>query len=271
MSLALATAWRPRGELERFERLLPAFRQVYASIAVSLPPEEAAAAQWLASQAGLYVVASPDWSWGRHLALVTALETGASHIQYADCDRLLRWAETRPEEWRRAAAEIRLHDCLVIGRTEAAYQTHPRALVETEAISNLVTSFLLGQTLDVSAGSKGFSQAAAECLAANCQPGRALGTDAEWLVVLKRAGFVIHSLTVDGLDWESADRYQDRAAGADDQLRAAEDYDADPSNWQARLQVALEIVQSGLEAQQRLLSGVLDGEYHHRDTEDRET
>ena len=259
MSLALATAWRPRGELERFRRLLPALEQVYASIAISLPPEtDESLIQSLEALPGLQVAVTPDWSWGRYQAVTTALESGTSHIQYADFDRLLRWVETRPEEWRRVAGLIQRHNCLVIGRSEAAYRTHPRALVESEAISNLVTSFLLEQPLDVSAGSKGFSRGAAEYLAANCQPGRALGTDAEWLVVLKRAGFTIDSVTVEGLDWESADRYQDRAAGEGDQRQAAGDYDADPKNWQMRVQVALEIVQSGLEAQERNLPGKID-------------
>ncbi|HLE15531.1 MAG TPA: hypothetical protein VI776_12340 [Anaerolineales bacterium] len=254
MSIALATAWRPRGELERFQRSIPALKEVYASITVSLPPgADPIIVQALEGFPGLRAAFTPDWSWGRHVSLTTALESGASHLQYADLDRLLRWVETRPDEWRRIAQEIQRHDCLVIGRTAAAYRTHPRALAETEAISNLVTSYLLGQPLDVSAGSKGFSRAAAEFLAANCRPGRALGSDAEWLVVLKRAGFAIDSLAVEGLDWESADRFQDRAAGPGEQQRAAGVYDMDPKNWQARVQVALEIVQAGLEAQQRSL------------------
>lgn len=259
MSLALATAWRPRGELERFQRLFPDLEQVYASIAVSLPPETGTdTVSALETIPGLRFEIAQDWSWGRHLALLRALESRASHIQYADCDRLLRWVETQPEEWRWVAGEILRHDCLVIGRSETAYRTHPKALVETEAISNLVTSFLIGQILDVSAGSKGFSRAAAEYLAVHSQPGRALGTDAEWLVVLKQAGFAVDSISVEGLDWESADRYQDKAAGSGDQQRAAEDYDADPKNWQDRVRIALEIVQSGLEAQIRSLPGELD-------------
>lgn len=257
MSLVLATAWRPRGELQRFLRLLPTLDQVYTEILVTLPPEAGADLRHqLEANPGLRAILTPEWSWGRHIALTTGLENPASHIQYADFDRLLRWIETRPEEWRRVADAIQRHDCLVIGRSPAAYQTHPRALVETEAISNRVTSFLLGQPLDVSAGSKGFSRAAAQVLAANCQPGRALGTDAEWLVVLARAGFSIESIAVDGLDWESADRFQEQAAGVDEQQRAARAYDADPENWRARLQVALEIVQAGLDASQRPLHGI---------------
>ena len=88
---------------------------------------------------------------------------------------------------------------------------------------------------------------------ANCTPGKAFGTDAEWLVLLKRAGFEIDTLAVDGLDWESADRFLERAADPQDQLQAAEVYDADPQNWFKRVRVAMEIIQSGLEAEERYL------------------
>ena len=91
---------------------------------------------------------------------------------------------------------------------------------------------------------------------ANTQPGRALGTDAEWIVVLHRASFRVESLLVDGLDWESADRYADQAADAEAQLRAAEAYDAQAKSWAYRIETIIETVESGLEAMRRPL--VLD-------------
>jgi hypothetical protein len=117
-------------------------------------------------------------------------------------------------------------DCLVIGTDDAC--SHPRALVETEAISNLVTSYLVGQPMDVSAGSKGFSRTAVQFLMAHCQPGKALGADADWLVTLYRGGFAIDYLAVDGLDWESADRFQEQAADDHSQSQAAQAYDREP-------------------------------------------
>lgn len=256
MATILATAWRPRGELARFRKLLPRLLEVYAGIVVSLPPDTPAEIPpALESIARVRPVVTPEWPWGRYLAVQTALEWDlaafATHIQYADCDRLLRWAETRLAEWRATVAAIEGTDCLVIGRTPAAYATHPEALVQTERISNAVVSFLLGQDMDVSAGSKGFSRAAAAHLVAACRPGFALGTDGEWPVVLQQAGFKVDYLAVEGLDWESADRYQDEAAGPDRQRQAAAEYDADPANWASRVQVALEIVHRGLDAARR--------------------
>jgi hypothetical protein len=270
MSITLASTWNPRGELARFRKHLPDLREIYSGIRIVLPPEasgdplvvetvremgfEVSSDTEAPSPVELLAAFAPDWSWGRYQALRLALQTPAAHIHYADFDRLLRWVETRPEEWRAAVAGIQGCDCLITGRSPEAYLTHPQALVQTEAISNQVVSHLTGRGKDFSAGSKGFSRRAAEFLLANSSPGRALGTDGEWPVLLHRAGFAIESMTVEGLDWESADRYQDRAAGVHDQRRAAQAYDANPANWERRVQVAMEIVQAALEANERCLT-----------------
>jgi hypothetical protein len=257
--VALAVTWNPRGELPRFERLLPELEQVYSGLAISFPPAanpqvtEAFTCGPYAGRPDLRVYVNPEWAGGRYMALQTALELEADFIHYADMDRLLRWAETRPEEWRQAVQALQASDCLVMGRSQTAYQTHPRCLVLTEAISNRVVSHILGREMDVSAGSKGFSRRAAEYLAAHTQPKRALGTDAEWPILLQRAGFRVDYCTVDGLDWESADRYQEQAAGAEDQRQAAERVDADPHSWEWRVQVAAEIVEVALETAAREL------------------
>lgn len=247
MSVSLATAWNPRGELARFRRLHPLLISVYRDLVITLPPDvDAAVVQTLAAMERVKPVVTPEWPWGRYLALQHA--QAADHIHYADFDRLLRWVETRPDEWRQTVQVVVLSDCLVIGRTEQAWATHPQALRQTEAISNAVFSHLLGQELDLSAGSKGFSQAAVATLMTNTQPGRALGADSEWVVVLHRAGFPIDTILVDGLDWETADRHQEAAANSHSQKKAAEKYDLDASHWAMRVGVAAEIVQAGLDA-----------------------
>jgi hypothetical protein len=257
MSVVLAVTWNPRGELPRFEQLLPQLQQVYTGLAISFPPvadpgvTQAFLSGRYAGRSDLAVRVNQEWSAGRFMALSMGVQFQAESLHYADMDRLLRWAETRPQEWRQAVEAIQKVDCLVMGRTQAAYRTHPRSLILTEAISNRVVSHFLGQEMDVSAGSKGFSRRAAEYLASNTQPGKALGTDAEWPILLKRAGFRVDYLEVDGLDWESADRYQEQAANQDDQRLRAEEVDADPASWEWRARVADEIVQVALEAAHR--------------------
>jgi SAM-dependent methyltransferase len=171
-----------------------------------------------------------------------------------DMDRLLRWMETRYEEWKQAVMALGSpQDCIVFGRSPDAYLTHPQAMLLTEKVSNLVTSYFLGKTMDVSAGAKAFSRQAASYLVENTQPIRAIGTDAEWLILLKRAGFIIDTVEVRGLDYESADRFQPQAAGAEEQRQAAEEVDGDPKQWARRVEIAHEIVQSALEAQHKII------------------
>jgi len=272
VTVSLAAAWKPRGEIPRLQRLLPQLRQVYHSICVSVPPDARTDDVRQLEQLHIALVITRDWSHGRHAAMQRALQTSATHIHYADMDRLLRWVETRPDEWQQTIARVQQCDCLIVGRTARAYRTHPQALVQTEAISNLVGSCLLGtrinadergqkevsslvrarlRPIDLSAGSRGFSRRAAEFLMTHSPPGRALGMDAEWPILLRRAGFTIDYVEVDGLDWESADRCAERAADADAQRRTAEAYDADVRHWARRVEVALEIVRAGVEAMQR--------------------
>ncbi len=247
MSVVLAATWNPRGELERMRDLLPQLRGLYQAIAVVLPPQAEPACASLEGL-GTAAIVAPDWSWGRYVALQKAIEiSGVSHIHYADLDRLLRWVETCPQEWRQTVERLERGDCLVIGRTPAAYATHPQALVQTEAISNAVVSGFLGRKMDVSAGSKGFSRRAVEYLLAHTQPGHALGTDAEWPLTLQRAGFQVEYIEVDGLDWEIPDHFQARAAGSDRQRQVAVDYDADPLHWAHRVAVTREIVEIALQ------------------------
>ncbi len=246
-NIGLAGTWNPRGELSRMIELLPRMSEIYAGITLVVPPQtDIGDLQPISSFAGVQVIAASDWSWGRHLALEKNLEYPIAHIHYADMDRLLRWIETRPAEWLHCVQALPGKDCVIHGRSEGAYRTHPQAIIRTEAISNRVFSQLLGQPVDLSAGSKGFSRKACEYLVANSPPGSALGMDARWPMMLYEAGYPVEMVWVEGLDWESADRYRTAAADAQRQKQLAEAYDRDAENWAYRVEVAMEIVNAGL-------------------------
>jgi hypothetical protein len=254
MTITLAATWHPRGETARFERLLPRLQLTYQHIVVALPPlVEIHDLQILDGQENVQAVITSDWSHGRYVSVQEALKSNSAYIHYADMDRLLRWVETQETEWLETLKVIEQSDFLVIGRTSSAYHTHPQALIQTEAISNATISHLVGKVMDVSAGSKSFSRIAAEALTANAIAGRALGTDGEWTVLMHRLSFRVDYLEVDGLDWESADRYQEQAADLRTQKHLADEYDTNPKNWERRAQIALEIVQAGLDAAKRSL------------------
>ena len=264
MSICLTTTWYPRGELARFTRLLPMLEEKYVSIVVALVQDndaevlkEFTSGKFSADKKLIYFVSDYQQS-GRHMALKKTVEVDADFVHYADMDRLLRWAETRPDEWRKVVARIEDSDYLVMGRSAAAYATHPQALVRTEAISNHLISWLVGQTLDVSAGSKGFSRRAAQLIVDHADPNRGLGADGAWTVLLHRAGYRIDYLEVDGLDWETADRYQSRSADVEQQQKLAEAYDKDPAHWAMRVEVAMEIVEAGLDAAEHVVPEISD-------------
>lgn len=268
MMITLTTTWNPRGELPRLQRFFPKVKEVYNHFVVVLPPEVEPALVAEVESLGMIAVIPKDWSAGRYLALHTALETEDDIIHYVDLDRLLRWIETRENEWRWSVGLLGDADCICFGRTPAAYASHPRALIDTEVTSNRVISHLIGWHLDVSAGSKGFTRQAALFLDAHTQPGAPMGLDAAWLVLLNRAGYRIKYVEVDGLDWESADQYRLDAADAETQLQAATEYDADPSNWDLRVKVADEVVKTGLSSANQELDAQYLNPSAHFEVED---
>lgn len=255
MSVALIMAWEPRGEFRRLLRFRPRLSDLYTDIIIAAPehavPAEVAA---LNAEPGVRVVTTPQGAWRRYVALVEGLKTEATHFHYLDTDRAVHWVETRPDELAYAAARVQTADCLLLGRMEAAWATHPQAMRQTEAIFNHLFSQLLGVEADFGAGARGFSRPAAEYLVARVSPDHWF--DTAWPAVLWRGGFRLDTLLVDGLDWETPDQYRDEAADADTQRQAAASYDADPAHWSRRVWVADEITRAGLDA---WLSG--DGEF----------
>lgn len=253
MSVVLAATWNPRGEAKRFRRLYPQLARVFAHMVVIMPPHtHFGLVLSVRHYEKLSLHLTDNWAGARLESIDRALDvipdTSASHILYADMDRLLRWTETRYEELRQTMKRVQMYDCLVIGRTEHAYNTHPQALVQTEALPNKMFSHILNCQLDLSAGAKGFDQRVARFIVDNGSTSRPFGADSEWVVLARRGGYDIRTAHVDGLDWESADRYADAAADDEAQANAAAEYDADPKNWAKRTAIAQEILEAGIDA-----------------------
>jgi len=233
--------------------LLPRLDEIYGEIVIYFAPQADPEVVGcftqgeFSSKANIRIIIRPEWTFGRTLVLQKALETTATHIQYADMDRLLHWVETHPAELARTVALIQETDCLLVGRSAGAYRTHPQSLIQTEKISNQVVSYLLGRDVDVSAGSKGFSRQAAEWIVKQADACYSIGTDAEWPLLMSQAGFRMDYVEVDGLDWETADRYREQAAGPDLQRQLAETVDQDFQEWRRRVEIAQEIVACALD------------------------
>src|SRR4051794_19326607 len=96
-NVCLAMTWIPRGEHERLRRFYPTLQTIYRNIVVTVPPDvDAAVLDVLRTLRGLGVI-DHHWEAGRHTAIRAGLETGADFVHYVDCDRLVRWVETRPD------------------------------------------------------------------------------------------------------------------------------------------------------------------------------
>jgi hypothetical protein len=258
MKVILACAWQPRGELARFQRYLPRLHDIYGAgnIVITLMQEDADESLLAAlMELGIPYELYGQWS-GRHRVLRLALEHGADYIHYVDMDRLVRWVELYLDDLQRTVEKLQTVDCLFIGRTPEAYATHTRTLVDTERLVNTVFSHHFGQPMDFAAGSRGFSRRAAQLILANRSEQNSLAMDAGWAVLVLRAGLSWEYIEVDSLDWETADRYRDTAAGREEQQVLAAQQDADPDTWRWRISIAQQILDHGLKALTQPLSQV---------------
>ncbi|MBC8099866.1 MAG: hypothetical protein H7Y11_10520 [Armatimonadetes bacterium] len=250
MSVVLACAWQPRGELHRLRRYFTRLQSIYdGGIVISLrngDPDQVAVCAALEELALPYEFYY-GWS-GRHTCVRLGLTTTATHVHYVDMDRLVRWVELRPDELKQLVERVQMVDSLVIGRTPAAYQTHARTLIETEALPNMVFSQYLGRQMDFAAGSRGLSRRAAELVLSHTSEANSLALDVGWAVLVHRAGMTWDYVEVNGLDWETADRFREIAADSAAQRALAAEEDADIRNWSHRVWVSKEILRGGLEA-----------------------
>ncbi|MEQ8677514.1 MAG: hypothetical protein RLP44_14060 [Aggregatilineales bacterium] len=247
--ITLAAPWYPRGELTRVKRLLPQLQSLYGDIVIALrerSPETPEVSKWFDDNGVRYQLFE-GWS-GRHVCVGMAVERDATFIHYCDFDRILRWIECHPAELSETIRRIPEQDLLVMGRTEFAWETHPRSMFETESLFNTVFSHYFDRTIDFGAGSRGLSQSAAEFVLEHTTHSEALIMDSAWSVLLKRGGFTWGYVEVDGLEWESADQHKDAAATREEQQDLADRSDASAKNWQLRTQVARKILNFGLQA-----------------------
>lgn len=141
-------------------------------------------------------------------ALRLAIHKDVGYVFYCDFDRLLHWAKVYPDELARVASLNGQHDFLILGRTPRAFMGHPETQRKTEYIANLLGSRILGfkDTIDIiSACWRMSTKLALILVETHCE--NSYGFYCEWPIqawqLARKPGY----LEVDGLEWETPDKY----------------------------------------------------------------
>ncbi len=248
MDITLAVTYHdPQGRLyEQIVRTLPTLTNIFGGLTVRAGHAADKRSLALFGSAGARVkVQSPEQAAGgpklglaRRTAIALALELNHPFVFYCDCDRVLHWADWYPDELAQVAARVVDCDFTVLGRTDRAFDSHPRTQRDTEAIVNHVFQVVSGHAWDVLAGARGISRRAAEAILAGC-PDEQVSTDVSWPLFLKRAGgFSLGYIPAEGLEFETADRHGEDVARAGSQAQWLAQLDADPRQWAHRLDLA---------------------------------
>jgi hypothetical protein len=180
----------------------------------------------------------------RRSTIATGLMAGTSHLQLCDFDRALHWVAHYPQELDAVIAGIPEHDLLVLGRTERAWATHPAYQTETESLFNHVFALVTGRAWDVGAGSRGLSRRGAETLLKLSRE-QTVGTDAEWpLILLDQDGYRVGYRACEGLEFETADRFEPEIEAAGGYKAWEAQKNSDPNRWVYRQRLALMIAEA---------------------------
>lgn len=248
MDITLAILYHdPQGRLyDQIVRQLPALTNIFGGLAVRASaiasPKSlerfAAAGARIQQESPHDATRGPEIGQARREALELALRLDHPFILYCDGDRALHWADRYPQELAQVAATIPQHDFTVLGRTQRAFDSHPRTQRDTEAIINHVFAQVSGKAWDVTAGARGVSRQAAQTILDQC-PDQAISTDVSWpLCLLRAGGFSLGHLATEGLEFETADRHGEEVARAGGAEQWKNRLDADPRRWVERLDLA---------------------------------
>ncbi len=175
----------------------------------------------------------------RRAAVEMALHFDCPFVMYCDADRALHWAERYPQELAEIAARLPEYDFTILGRTPRAFDSHPRAQRDTEAIVNRVFAAIDGRhAWDMLAAARGLSRRAAQAILDGCPDGE-ISTDVSWPLFLRQVGgYTWGYVEAEGLEFETADRYANEVAAAGGLARWLARLDADPRRWAHRLDMA---------------------------------
>jgi hypothetical protein len=143
-------------------------------------------------------------------AIKAALKYNTPVIQLLDFDRALHWIERFPEELSKVLEEIVSKKGFTsFVRSRRAFETHPITQRSTETAVNAIASEVAGMGVDIMSGSFAMERKLAEQILEESKRND-FGFYAEPLMIGKKNGFLIQTVEVDGLEWETPDQYKDQ-------------------------------------------------------------
>ncbi|MAG36911.1 MAG: hypothetical protein CL878_11810 [Dehalococcoidia bacterium] len=229
----------------------------YSSAHIVATPQTASELITLLSEAGAEISTGADSriGAGRRQVLSDAVQAGASAVHYCDFDRLIHWLRVAPPELQAVLDQLtaaRTFEFLILGRTAAAFGTHPRVQRETETVTNHAFSAWFGHPADVGAGSCGVTAEGAALIAEHSdEPTNA--TDAEWPAIVQclAPGRVRYRAT-EGLSFETADYFMAEIRRAGGEVQWQEQVYEQPAMWLQRLELSHNSVRAMLAVAKRL-------------------
>jgi hypothetical protein len=234
--------------LEKIEKYLPTIKLVCPDIAIASTfiTNSATKQILIDNQVRLIETLENRIGASRRKALELALTYGKPSVLYCDFDRMLHWAAAYPSELTSLHEWTSHYDYLVIGRTQRAFNTHPAAQRETEAITNRVFFSSFRYNCDVTTGTSVMTQKAVQAILAHSRAD-SNATDTEWpLIVLRFVSDKIGCIEVEGMEFETADFYEDKIAEFPSYEEWLESLSSDPRRWLPRLRLTMESLESML-------------------------
>jgi predicted glycosyltransferase involved in capsule biosynthesis len=147
-------------------------------------------------------------------AIQTALEyiefADSQRILYIDFDRLAHWIMNYPDEFLESIEKANSVELTHFGRTPKAFSTHPSTQKNTERIVNYLSSQLLGfnDTKDLISVCFSFTIQLADLILSKKYYTQ-MGFYAAFPVLLWNYAESKQYIQVEGLEWETPDRYQE--------------------------------------------------------------
>jgi len=255
--VCLVTALRdaPGELLDKTERLWPALRARFGLIAMNVTTDTHPAWRTFLEAHSVPVTwGAPAWDRigaHRRASLAVGLEhCNLERLLYADPDHILRWVERTPEELDRVLDLVGRWDCLVVGRSPAAFDRAPERLRSTEVVVNRIYALMTGRHWDLMMAARGFSRRGAEHVVRECHEDT-IGNDVAWPLEIERMGMTLGYTEADGLTYETNTVYA---------RSIADTQDGDPEAWMLRVYAASQHV----EAMRPFLHNgrALDGQTH---------